>query len=62
MRLSTKYQSPGPSGFRQKHFLKVLGPEAGPFWPQGYNLNTFGRGLLDKAIILRALVLDKNLF
>ena len=45
-----------PCGFRQADFFKFLPikayvkpvtPEAGHFWPQGYNLNKLGRGSLD---------------
>jgi len=43
-------------------------PERGQFWPQGHNLNNFGRGPLDDAIIipnmkaLGLVVLDKKIF
>ena len=40
MMLHTKYQDSTQYGFR---------PGAGHFWPQGHDLNKFGRGLLDDA-------------
>ena len=58
MKLCTKYQRPMPSGFSKKSFegslyislCKTHQPGAGPFWPQGYNLNNLGRGLLCEAM------------
>ena len=56
MMLHTKYQGSRPCGFRQEDFFMFLPIKAyvkpvtqrrGHFWPQGYNLNKFGRGLLD---------------
>ena len=56
MMLHTKYQGSRPCGFRQEDFsmflpikayVKPVTPEAGPFWPQGYNFNKLGRGSLD---------------
>ena len=56
MMLHTKYQSSSSCGFRQEFFLmflpvkayvKPVTPEQRHFWPQGYNLNKLGRGLLD---------------
>ena len=58
MKLHTKYQRHGPCGFREEDFLKIFpmqvyvkhkGPGAGPFWPQGYNLNNLCRGPVDEA-------------
>ena len=55
MILHTKYQGSRPCGFRQEDFFMFLPIKAyvkpvnpgGHFWPQGYNLNKLGRGLLD---------------
>ena len=56
--LHTKYQDSRPYGFRQKDFscfynislCKTCDPPGrGHFWPQGHNLNKFGRGLLGDA-------------
>ena len=49
MLLHTKYQSSRPSGFRLDESLgfryvnlcKTCDTWVGPFWPQGYNLNSF---------------------
>ena len=58
MMLHTKYQGSKPYGFRQEDFFYVfliqayakhVTPGAGQFWPQGYNLNKLGRGLLGDA-------------
>ena len=58
MKLHTKYQGSGPCGFRQEYFFhispyislcKTCDPGAGPFWPQGLNLNKLGRGPLGDA-------------
>ena len=58
MILHTKYQGSRPCGFRQEDFFhvapyvnlcKTCAPEAGHFWPQGYNLNKLGRGPLGDA-------------
>ena len=52
----TKYQRSRPYGFRQEDFfmflpikayVKPVTPEAGHFWPEGYNLNKLGGGSLD---------------
>ena len=56
MALHTRYQGSTPCGFRQEDFfmffpikayVKPVTPGGSHFWPQGYNLNNFGRGLLD---------------
>ena len=56
MMLHTIYQGSRPCGFRQedffmflpiKSYVKPVTPEAGHFWPQGYNLNKLGRRPLD---------------
>ena len=57
MMLHTKYQGPRPYGFRQEDFFmfslnKPLNMQpAGPghFWPEGHNLNKFGRSPLGDA-------------
>ena len=61
MMLHTKYQSSRPCGFREEDFFMLLPIKAfvkhvtlgrvgrDHFWPQGYNLNTLGRGLLGDA-------------
>ena len=59
MKLHTKYQRPGPCGFRAEDFLRLslynsmvkqwtLG--RGHFGPQGNHFQNFGRGPLDDAI------------
>ena len=56
MMLHTKYQGSRPCGFRQedifmflpiKAYVKLVTLRRGHLWPQGYNLNKLGRGLLD---------------
>ena len=56
MMLQTKCQGSRPCGFRQedffmflakKSYVKPVTPEAGPFLPQGYNLNKLDKGPLD---------------
>ena len=56
MMLHIKYQGSRPCGFRQEDFfmflplkayVKHVTPGRGHFWPQCYNLNKLGRGLLD---------------
>ena len=56
MILHTKYQGSRPCGFRQadvfmflpiKAYVKPVTPEAGHFWPKGYNLNKLIRDSLD---------------
>ena len=37
------------SHFRIKAYVKHVTPWGGHFWPQGYNLNKLGRGLLGDA-------------
>ena len=58
MMLHTNYQGSMPCGFRQEDFLLIFSIKAyvkhvtswaGPFLPQGYNLNRLGRGLLGDA-------------
>ena len=60
MKLHTKYQRPGPSGFRQEDFkgfcfislCKTYGPrDRVIFCPEGYNLNNLGRSPLDEAVL-----------
>ena len=47
---------------------KIVTPRRGQFWPQGHNLNNFGRGPLDDAIYipnmkaLNLVVSDKKIF
>ena len=58
MMLHTKYLGSKPYGFRKDFFHvfpyiglgKICDPGVGHFWPQGYNLNKLGRGLLGDAI------------
>ena len=55
--LHTKYKDSRPYGYRQEDFFmfshislcKTRNPRAGPFWPQGDNLNKLGRSLLGDA-------------
>ena len=58
MTLHTKYQGSRPCGFRHdvcfhvfpiKAYVKHLTPGGGHFWPDEYNLNKLGRGLLGDA-------------
>ena len=54
--LHTKYQGSMLCGFRRIFhvfpiyaYVKHVTPRAGPFWPQGHNLNKLSIGLLDEA-------------
>ena len=58
MMLHAKIEGSRPCGFRKEDFFHVApyisqcetcDPRASYFWPQGYNLNKIGRGLLDDA-------------
>ena len=42
--------------------MSVATPGAGQFWPQGYNLNTLGRGLLGDATYQISRVSGKRIF
>ena len=71
MTLHTKYLGSMPCGFRQEEFfikayVKPVTPEAGPFWPYGYNLIKLRRSLLDDTTpnikALGLVVSDKKIF
>ena len=71
MMLHTKYQCSMPCGSGQedlfhvfpiKAYVKHLTPGWGGFWPQGYNLNKLGRGILSVIKALGLLVSDKKIF
>ena len=67
----TKYQGSKPYSFRQEDFftflpikayVKPVTPGRGHFWPQGYNLDKLGRGILDGTTYQIARVSDKKIF